>query len=168
MNLGLFILRLVVGFMMAGHGSQKLFGWFGGHGLQGTAGYFEVLGFRPGRLFAALAAVTEFFSGLLVAFGFLGPIGPALMTSVMVVAIYSVHWKNGLFAATNGVEVPLLYAVSGMALALIGAGAYSVDAALGVASNWTVGTNIVALGFGIAGAIATLMLRQRKPARVSA
>ena len=114
MNLGLFILRLVVGFMMAGHGSQKLFGWFGGHGLQGTAGYFEVLGFRPGRLFAALAAVTEFFSGLLVAFGFLGPIGPALMTSVMVVAIYSVHWKNGLFAATNGVEVPLLYAVSGM------------------------------------------------------
>jgi len=168
MNLGLFILRLVVGFMMAGHGSQKLFGWFGGHGLQGTAGYFEVLGFRPGRLFAALAAVTEFFSGLLVAFGFLGPIGPALMTSVMVVAIYSVHWKNGLFAATNGVEVPLLYAVSGIALALIGAGAYSVDAALGVASNWTVGTNIVALGFGIAGAIATLMLRQRKPARVSA
>src|SRR5437762_3853582 len=91
---GLLIARLVFGLMMAAHGAQKLFGWFGGHGLAGTAGFLEALGFRPGRAFATTASVSEFGSGLLVALGLFGPVGPALMLSVMIVAAVSVHLKN--------------------------------------------------------------------------
>src|SRR5258706_4134364 len=97
MNEGLLIARLVLGLLMAAHVAQRLFGWFGGHGLAGTAGFFESLGFRPGRLFATAAALGEVGSGLLVTLGLLGPIGPALMLSVMIVAA-SVHWPNGVFA----------------------------------------------------------------------
>src|SRR5689334_1171602 len=122
---GLLLARVVLGLLMAAHGSQKLFGWFGGHGLAATGGMFESLGFRPGRTFATVAAATEFTSGLLVLLGLLGPIGPALMISVMIVAAASVHLRNGLFAANNGIEVPLLYAAGAAALALTGPGAYS-------------------------------------------
>ena len=103
MDAGLLLARLVIGLMMAAHGAQKLFGWFGGYGLTGTAGFFEGLGFRPGRLFAATAAVTEIVSGVLVVLGLLGPIGPALMVSVMVVAALTVHWPN-VFSQSNGIE----------------------------------------------------------------
>ena len=75
---GLFLIRLVFGLVMAAHGSQKLFGWFGGYGLQAVAGMFESLGFRPGSFFAPLAAAAEFIGGLLIAFGVFGPVGPAL------------------------------------------------------------------------------------------
>src|SRR5262245_5126738 len=85
-SIGLLALRIVVGLAMAAHGSQKLFGWFGGHGIAGTGGFFEMIGFKPGKLFAAVAGTTELLSGLLIAVGFLGPIGPALMLSVMIVA----------------------------------------------------------------------------------
>lgn len=112
---------------MAAHGAQKLLGWFGGHGPAGTAGFLEQLGFRPGRVFAALAAGTEIVSGLLVALGFLGPVGPALLLSVMIVAGISVHWKHGLFAQANGIELALLYAAVALALALTGPGLFSLD-----------------------------------------
>ncbi len=107
---GLLLARLVLGLLMAAHGAQKLFGWFGGHGLAGVSGFFEVLGFRPGRPFAIAAAGGELVSGLLMATGFLGPIGPALMLSIMIVAAVTVHLKGGVFATSNGIEVPLLYA----------------------------------------------------------
>src|SRR5437764_2248301 len=96
LHLGLFLLRLVLGLLMAAHGGQKLFGWLGGYGLEATGGFFDTLGFRPGRLFATLASVGEYVSGFLVALGLLGPIGPALMLSVMIVAAISVHWGKGL------------------------------------------------------------------------
>src|SRR5689334_24478826 len=96
MSVGLLMVRVVVGLLMAGHGSQKLFGWFGGYGLSGTGGFFEGLGFRPGRLFAAAAGAAELVGGLLVALGLLGPVGPALILSVMLVAAVSVHW-HGVF-----------------------------------------------------------------------
>lgn len=136
MDTGLLLGRLVFGLLMAAHGSQKLFGWFGGHGLTGTAGFFETIGFRPGRLFATLAGTAEVGSGLLVALGLLGPVGPALMLSVMIVAS-SMHWGNGVFAMNNGVEVPLLYGTGAVSLALIGPGAYSLDAFLGVTALFT-------------------------------
>src|SRR5438552_1156136 len=117
MQAGLLIARLVFGILMAMHGAQKLFGWFGGYGLAGVSGFLETLGFRPGRVFAVAAATSELFAGLLIALGFLGPVGPALMVSVMIVAAGSVHWQHGLFAATNGIELPLLYTAAGVALA---------------------------------------------------
>src|SRR6266436_1621566 len=105
LNLGLLLIRVIFGLVMAAHGSQKLFGWFGGYGLAGTGGFFESLGFRPGRLFAALAGAGETFGGVLLALGFLGPVGPALVLSVMIVAAATVHWHHGLFATSNGIEV---------------------------------------------------------------
>jgi putative oxidoreductase len=163
MDLGLLVARLVLGPLMAAHGAQKLLGWFGGHGLSGTSGFFESLGFRPGRLFAAAAAVGEVASGLLVAFGLFGPVGPALMISVMIVAAVSVHWHNGVFAMSNGIEVPLLYATGALALAFTGPGRFSLDAALGLRSLWTPATTAVVLAVGIMGGIANLGLRRPAP-----
>src|SRR5437870_13094931 len=91
MSIGLLIARVVIGLIMAAHGTQKLFGWFGGYGLSKTGEFFVGLGFRPGKTFAAAASLAEVTSGLLVALGFLGPIGPALMISVMIVAMMTVH-----------------------------------------------------------------------------
>ena len=166
MNEGLLLLRLVVGLLMAAHGAQKLFGWFGGHGLAGTTGFFEALGFRPGRLFATIASASELASGVLVVLGLFGPVGPALMVSVMIVAAISVHWEHGVFAMTNGIEVPLLYAAAATALALTGPGGYSLDAALGLASVWTPALRLAALAVAVVAAIGNLAIR--RPASVSA
>jgi len=159
MDAGLVLVRLVIGPLMAAHGAQKLFGWFGGYGLTGTGGFFEGLGFRPGRLFAATASAAEIAGGVLVALGLFGPIGPALIVSVMVVAAISVHWPN-VFAQSNGIEVPLLYGVSAAALALTGFGAYSLDAALGLTSIWSPALNWTALAIGVLGGLANLGLRR--------
>ena len=160
---GLLVGRLVLGLLMAAHGAQKLFGWFGGYGLAGTGGFFESLGFRPGRAFAAAAALAEVGGGLLVALGFLGPVGPALIISVMIVAALTVHRGHGLLATSNGIELPLLYAAGALALALTGYGAYSLDALLGLQSLWTPSVAWAAIGLGIAGGIANLFAR-RPPA----
>jgi len=160
MDEGLLIGRVVFGGLMAAHGAQKYFGWFGGYGLDAVSGMFESLGFRPGRLFATAASVGEIVSGLLVAAGLLGPIGPAVMLSVMIVAAVSVHWQHGLFAMSNGVEVPLLYAAAAVVFALAGPGAYSLDAALGLGSLWTPAVTATALALGVAGALANLAIRK--------
>ena len=160
LSAGLLVVRLVVGLLMAAHGSQKLFGWFGGHGLAGTGMFFEQIGFRPGRFFAMLASTTEVVSGLLVALGLLGPIGPALMISVMIVAAVTVHWKNGLFAASNGIELALFYGTVAAGLALIGFGSYSLDALLGLTSLYTPTFAIAALAVGILGGVGNLFARR--------
>lgn len=167
MDAGLLLARVVLGGLMAAHGAQKLWGWFGGYGLSGTAGFLEALGFRPGRFFAAAAATTEVASGALLALGLLGPVGGALMVSVMIVAAISVHWPHGVFAQTNGIEVPLLYGVVAAALTLTGPGAYSLDALLGLSSLWTPAATWGALALGIGGGVANLAVR-RQPAAVAA
>jgi len=159
-GLGLLIARVVLGLLMAAHGSQKLFGWFGGPGLRTSGDIFVQLGFRPGRPFALAASVSELASGLLVALGFLGPIGPAMMIAVMVVAA-SVHWPNGLFMTSNGIELTLLYATSAFGLALVGPGPYSLDALLGIASAWTPDITWVVLAAGIIGGVANVAARRR-------
>jgi putative oxidoreductase len=160
MDQGLLLARLVIGLLMAAHGAQKAFGWFGGYGLAGTAGFFESIGFRPGRFFAAAAAYGELASGLLIALGLLGPLGPALMLAVMVVAAMSVHWAHGIFAQNNGIEVPLLYATGAAALALTGFGRLSLDTLLGISSLWTPGVAWAAVVVGVAGGAADLALRR--------
>ena len=159
-DVGLFVARIVFGLMIAAHGAQKLFGWFGGYGLTAVTGYFETLGFKPGRPFAFAAAASEVIGGLLVALGLFGPIGPALMLAVMIVAAFSVHWANGLFATNNGIELPLLYATAGVTLTLTGFGAYSLDALLGFSSLWAPAMAWGALVVGIVGGFANLAIRR--------
>src|ERR1700757_831183 len=98
---GLLIARLVLGLGLAAHGAQKLFGWFGGYGLKGTGGYFEQLGFRPGVPFAVAAGLSEFWGGVLWGLGSFTPFGAAPVLSAMLVAIVSVHLKNGFFPMGN-------------------------------------------------------------------
>jgi len=160
MDLGLLTARLVFGALIAAHGSQKLFGWFGGYGLTGTGGFFEGLGFRPGRFFAALAGLSEWAGGLALALGLVEPAAAALIVAVMIVAAGSVHWPHGLFAASNGIEVPLLYGAAAAALALTGPGAYSIDAALGFAAAWSLEAKALILILGVAGGFANLILRR--------
>jgi putative oxidoreductase len=112
------------------------------------------------------ASFSELFGGLLLALGFLGPVGPALVISVMIVAAVSVHWNHGLLATGNGIELPLLYAGAALALALTGPGLYSLDAALGL-SFWTPGLSLAVVGLGILGAAGNLMLRKPVPAAQS-
>src|SRR3989442_15560380 len=89
---GLLLARLILGVLMGAHGPAKLSHWFGGYGVAGTAGFFEQLGFRPARLFVITASLSEVVGGILMALGLLGPVGPALVLSVMIVAAVSVHW----------------------------------------------------------------------------
>jgi putative oxidoreductase len=157
---GLLLARLIFGVLMVAHGSQKLFGWFGGYGIAGTAGFFEQLGFRPGRLFVVTASLSEVLSGILIALGLFGPVGPVLLLSVMIVAAVSVHWGHGLFAGTNGIEVPLLYAAGAVALALTGHGPFSLDAVLGIDHIWTPGLKVAALAVGTVGGVVHLLARR--------
>jgi putative oxidoreductase len=168
MDAGLLLIRLVFGLVMAAHGTQKLLGWFGGHPFSAVADMFEALGFRPGRFFAAAASLAEITSGLLVALGLLGPVGPALMLVVMIVAAIVVHRPNGLFAMTNGIEVPLLYATAATGLALTGFGRYSLDAFTGLISVWTPAVISSALILGIVAAAVNLALRRYAPRAAAA
>ena len=161
LSIGLLIARVAIGLLMAAHGTQKLLGWFGGYGLNKTGEFFVQLGFQPGRAFAAAASLTEIASGLLVALGFLGPVGPALMISVMIVAAITVHWGHGLLATTNGIELPLVYFAAAFGLALTGYGLYSLDAWLGIAGHLPVTDTWIALAIGIVGGFANVALRRR-------
>ena len=112
---------------------------------------------------------TELAGGALVALGLLGPVGPALMLSVMIVAAISVHWKHGLLASTNGIELPLVYAAAAFGLALTGAGRFSLDVALGLTQFWTWPLAMGAMAAGALGAAANLMIRRPViPARLDA
>lgn len=160
LSAGLLVLRLALGLYMAAHGAQKLFGWFSGYGLNATGEFMVQLGFKQGRAFATLASAAEIASGLLVALGFLGPIGPALMISVMIVAMVTVHRKNGLFAAQNGIELPFLYASAGLALGLTGFGRFSLDTIFGLTPLYAPSVAYAALAIGIVGGLGSLAVRR--------
>ncbi|WP_265087487.1 DoxX family protein [Psychrobacter arenosus] len=124
------ILRVPVGIILAAHGAQKLFGWFGGNGLAGTAGWMSSIGIEPGYLMAILAGSAEFFGGLALILGVLTRPAAVAAAFTMLVAIFSVHISNGLFAANNGYEYALTLMVALIALAVQGGGQLSVDQAL--------------------------------------
>jgi putative oxidoreductase len=127
---GLLLLRLVVGLTLAAHGSQKLFGWFGGSGIGGWIGVVERLRIRPAQPWAWIAACSEFAGGLLVAAGLLWPLGSFAIVGAMLVAIATVHWPKGFFVTKGGFEFNLTLIASALALALTGPGPYSLDGLL--------------------------------------
>jgi putative oxidoreductase len=159
MDIGIFLLRLVVGLTLAAHGTQKLFGWFGGYGLTGTGGFLEQLGFVPGRRNALFAGLAETVGGVLLALGLLTPAAAALIIAVMVVAIVSVHLQHGFFVQQQGYEYTLLLATAALSVAFTGPGAFSVDAVVGdrlAGPVWGLG----ALVFGLGGAAFQLARRK--------
>jgi putative oxidoreductase len=131
-DIALLILRVVLGGIFVAHGAQKLFGSFGGHGLEGTAGFFEQIGLKPGHAMALLAGLAEFGGGLLVLAGFLTPLGAFAIIAVMAMAIVRVHVPNGFFNESGGYEFNLVLIGVAVALILTGSGAYGIDAALGI------------------------------------
>jgi len=160
MDLGLLILRFVVGLTLAAHGAQKLVGWFDGYGLDGTGPFMDTLGFYPGRRHAALAGLTEAGGGVLLALGLLTPLGAALVASVMLVATITVHLKKGFFAGGGGYEYNLVLAAAALSVAFSGPGVLSIDALLGYSfagTLWGIGAIVVA----VVGAL--VQLAQRHP-----
>jgi putative oxidoreductase len=159
MDTGLLILRIAVGLTLVGHGSQKLFGWFGGYGLEGTGGFLEQLGFRPGRRAALMAGLTEAGGGALLALGLLTPLASTMVIAVMLVAIVSVHLSKGFFVSNGGYEYPLLLAVAALTLAITGPGQISLDALLGT-ERAGLPWGIAAAGLGSLGAAVQLLGRR--------
>jgi putative oxidoreductase len=156
MDLAIFALRIVVGLLFAGHGLQKLFGLFGGGGLEGTASTFESVGLRPGRAHAVLAGCAETGAGALLALGLLMPLAAAAMIAVMTAAVIAVHARNGLWSSDNGFEYNLVLVTIGFALACVGSGSWSLDAAFGIELAG-VGWALAALGGGLLGGVTTVI-----------
>ncbi|MFB2704233.1 DoxX family protein [Marinobacter shengliensis] len=124
---GALALRIPVGIIFAAHGAQKLFGWFGGYGLEGTGQWMDSIGLSPGYLMALLAGGTEFFGGLALIIGLLVRPASAALAFAMVIAIFSVHIQNGLFMSNNGYEFGLALLAASVSLMFSGAGRASVD-----------------------------------------
>jgi putative oxidoreductase len=131
-SVALLILRLAVGSLIAGHGAQKLFGWFGGYGLQGVAAWLESMNLRPGRQWALVAGVGEFGGGLLTALGALNPLGPIMTSGSMLMATLKVHRGKPIWSSEGGAELPLTNVAALGAIALAGPGRLSVDSLLGI------------------------------------
>jgi putative oxidoreductase len=160
MEIGLLVLRLVIGFTVAGHGAQKLFSWFGGHGLSGTVNAFHGLGYRPAKAFAVMAGITEAASGVMLALGLLTSLAGAAIVGIMVNAALSVHLKNGFWVQNQGFEYPVVLMTIGVAVAFTGAGTYSLDHAFG----WTLrggGWGLFSIGLGMVSGLAVDLYRRR-------
>ena len=131
-NLAALILRVVLGGLMTGHGAQKLFGWWGGYGLDGTSAWLESMGMRPGRSWAILAGTSEFGGGVLSLLGFLNPLGPLGVIGAMAMATRKAHWGKPIWVTEGGPELPVTNISIATTLMLAGPGEYSLDRALGI------------------------------------
>ncbi|HET7855387.1 MAG TPA: DoxX family protein [Gaiellaceae bacterium] len=161
MSYGLLLLRVFVGASFFGHGTQKLFGWFGGYGPQGTGGYFASLGYRYGVPLALLAGLAEAGGGTLLALGLLTPLACAAIAVVMLNAIFAVTLKRGFMV---GSELELMYLVTAVSLAAVGPGRFSLDRAIGwddeLSGFWW---GVAALAAAAVVSIVTLVILRTKP-----
>jgi putative oxidoreductase len=161
-DLGLLLLRVFVGLTLAAHGSQKLFGWFGGQGVQGTGHYLGKLGYPAADWFAVVNGVCETFGGLFLALGFLTPLAAAAAIGTMVNAV-GIDWRGlsvaGFFLQFDGIEYPLLLCAASAALALTGPGVYSVDHYLPVLRHYRLAYGFGAIVLGVVVGVVVLMIR---------
>src|SRR5215469_1351843 len=159
-SITLLIARILLGWIFIAHGSQKVFGWFGGHGIKGTGGFFESLGWKPGSLFAAMAGIGEFLGGLLVLVGWLNPVGPALIVAVMIVAIGTIHIGKGFWNTNGGYEYNLANIAGALAIAGAGEGWYSVDAVAPVTALAQPAVAAIVFAVIVLGGLTTLAVRR--------
>jgi putative oxidoreductase len=124
------VLRLPVGIIFAAHGAQKLFGWFGGYGLEGTGQFFASVGLNPGYQMALLAGLVEFFGGMALVAGLLVRPAAAALAGAMLIAVFAVHWSKGFFASSGGYEYALALFAASLALVFSGGGRWSADRTL--------------------------------------
>ena len=166
--MGLFRLlaRLTIGGLFFGHGAQKLFGWFGGGGPEGTGQFFEQVGLVPGRRAAVAAGAAEAGGGLLFAMGAATPAAAAALSGSMITAIRTVHWEKGVWSSSGGYEYNLVLLAAVFGLTENGPGGLSLDGALGK-SRWGTGWAIAALAAGAAGSAAVLHMAQSETGRLS-
>lgn len=164
MSLGLLVFRVIVGGLLAGHGAQKLFGVFGGHGLAGTGAFFSQLRLHPGRPMAFTAGLAEFAGGLLLALGLLTPLAALLITATMVTAIATVHYSKGIWSTGGGYEYNLVLIAAAFVTAAVGAGSWSLDHALGIDAAGT-GWALAELGLGIVGGLGAVVAGRWSHAR---
>ncbi|MFI7407907.1 DoxX family protein [Streptomyces sp. NPDC049627] len=162
MTVGLFLIRVIVGMLLIGHAAQKLFGWFGGHGLAGTGAFFDSVGYRPGRRLALLAGLAELTGGLLLTLGLLTPLAAAVIVGTMTAAA-AIHMRNGLWVQNGGYETPLLYAVTALGVAFTGPGGVSLDRLFGLSWPWPYG--LYAATLGLLTALPFVMMRRRRLAK---
>jgi putative oxidoreductase len=160
MDLGRVLLRLTIGGTFFVHGTQKLFGWFGGGGPEGTGQFFESVGLRPGKQNAIAAGATETGGGILIALGLATPLAAAGLSAVMITALRTVVWNEGFKPATGEHEV--LLATGALALTETGPGAPSLDSALGLESSG-LGWTLAALGAGAAGSAMAISMGRQQP-----
>ncbi len=167
MDIGRVLARMTIGGLFIGHGTQKLFGWFGGHGLEGTAGVMDNLELRPPRHNALAAGISETAGGALLAAGALTPVAGAMLTGSMTTAIRKVHLDKGFWNTGGGYEFNLALVAAAIALVDAGPGRPSVDEALGLklkGSGWA----LAALVGGVAASTAVIELGRRTPAKETA
>lgn len=154
-DFALLAIRLVVGLLFVGHGAQKLFGWFGGGGLEGTTKFMKKLDIQPPQFWALVTALAEFLGGLGLAFGILTPLAAAAIIGTMLMAIIKVHGKNGLWDKNDGIEYNLVLLIVAAAVGLAGPGAYALDNYLNIAYPMPL-TFIVSIVLTILGTLLSL------------
>ncbi|MCL4394620.1 MAG: DoxX family protein [Chloroflexi bacterium] len=166
LNLGMLILRVVLGVVFIGHGGQKLFGWFGGGGLKGTSAWIGSMGMRPAWFWGLLAALSEFGGGVLTLLGLLNPLGPLGIAAAMLIAIVKVHLSKGFWASKGGYEFPVMNLAAALTVGLVGVGAYSLDGLLGFALPEPASTG-VGIVLVVLGSIVALASESVKPVHVA-
>jgi putative oxidoreductase len=163
MSFGIAILRAVVGGLFIGHGLQKLLGKFGGPGLEGTAGFFEQLGLRPGKMHATAAGAAETGGGTLLVLGAATPLGAAAVTGTMTVAIEKVHFAKGPWNQEGGYEYPAVLMAAAFAITASGPGAFALDR-----RTWGTPWALAQLAAGVGGALALTRFAASRPEPESA
>jgi putative oxidoreductase len=164
MKLSILLLRLLIGGLFIGHGTQKLFGWFGGHGIEGTGGFFESLGLKPGKTNAIVAGTGEAGGGALLAAGLATPLAGAAITGAMTSAIRHVHAPKGPWASNGGWEYNAVVIASTLAIVEAGPGPISLDHLRGAERRGT-GWALAAAAAGIGGSLAVSEYAKRYAAR---
>lgn len=169
-DVAVLLLRLGIGLTFAGHGAQKAFGWWGGPGLERWQGAIGSMGFRPVYFFAIVSVLAELVGGVLLAAGLLTPFAAAVLVAQSVVIIFHVHWAKGFWNGQGGFEYPLALATGALAVGLLGAGAISLDAPLGLAYSSAARVGLIVLGV-VAGivsvAVPRLSAKEQPAARAS-